>query len=204
MPTRVVLAILLATPLAAGDPPRVAGASTGRLLARGLASVYSPGDGYSGDVVGCPAVTLRLYGTRRLTVARRRALARDGLHVIAMRQELAPCGAIVEVQHGATGRSATAIVLDRGPSSCYSSRRRITRLKCPPGWLRKTIADLPPALTRLIGHDGLDLVTVHGSIAMLPSSGGSHMVPPDQPGVGPGYDQQGRRQPKLAPPGHLE
>lgn len=131
-----------------------------RVIAEAPATVYWPGDGYSGGTVGCPAASLRLYGTRRLTVARRRALDRDGLHVVAMRAELAPCGAVVAIEHEGTGLVAHGIVLDRGPYSCYRGQRRITALRCQPGWERKSFADLPPSMARELGHTGLDRVIV--------------------------------------------
>lgn len=137
---------------------------------RGTATVYWTGDPTgTGARVGCPAEALRRYGTRDLSEVRRRAFDRDGLYVVAMRAELAPCGALVVVEHEGTGRTARGIVLDRGPYSCYMGTQRVTALRCQPGWKRKSIADLPLSMAKELGHAGLDRVIVR-ALTAAPSS----------------------------------
>lgn len=116
---------------------------------RGFATTYPPDcDGCTG-LAGCPGVTLARYGTRDLATARERALARDGLHLIAMRHEDAPCGALVTVR--GQGREALAMVADHGPHGQVGpdGAWRASRLLAP-GYRWRGIADLPPALGEIV------------------------------------------------------
>ena len=117
---------------------------------RGRATTYWAGDASgTGATVGCPGVTLARYGTRDLATARERALARDGLHLIAMRRTDAPCGALVRVR--GQGREALAMVADHGPHGQVGpdGAWRASRLLAP-GYRWRGIADLPPALGEIV------------------------------------------------------
>ena len=81
----VLLTVL--TLLASPAPPE--------FIAAGDATTYSPGDKLGGgNRTGCPAASLKMYGTRKLITARRRAF-KDGLFVVALPPEYRLCGAWV-------------------------------------------------------------------------------------------------------------
>lgn len=120
----------------------------------GIASFYYPGDGQSGKLLGCRKAARQRLGHFRFEA---------GLPVIAMRsQDGGPlCGTRVVVQHGRTGRSTVAWVLDRGPfgADCSTGRRVFSaRERLPKECRWRAVADLTRTVAHRIGHDEWDPV----------------------------------------------
>jgi hypothetical protein len=59
-----------------------------------------------------------------------------------------------------TGLTTYAYKLDTGPWSAYREGRRITCIKCPLGWSRRSILDMTLSVAKVIRHNGLETVRV--------------------------------------------
>lgn len=119
----------------------------------GVATVFYPGDGQSGDTLGCVRAARRLLGSARFV---------PGLPVIAMRPgEGPPCGTRIVVEHARTRLRTVAFRLDAGPfgATCPEGRR-VVRGALPDGCVWCRVADLTRHVARQIGHDGRDPVNL--------------------------------------------
>jgi hypothetical protein len=123
-------------------------------VARGRLSVYWPGDGLAtGSVLACD------------TPRRPRRYRRGSVHV-AMRgiRRGIPCGTVVVVCSGETGRCVPAPVLDAGPWGIVRGRRwRVwTNPRPPPGWRFRSVVDVSREVWRRLGKpDFLSRVRIY-------------------------------------------
>ena len=123
-------------------------------MLQGWATIYFPGDASgTGSNLACVGAARRILG---------RTTLRASDFVIATRGKRRPfaCGQRVRITNQRTGLSVYAWKLDTGPWSCYRGDRRITALKCPDTWHRRSMVDLTPAVAAAIRHNGYERVVV--------------------------------------------
>lgn len=120
-----------------------------QLVLAGTATVYYPGDGHTPtERFACKGAARRLLGRTHL---------RPGDRVVATRLPKALCGASVEVRNPRTGLTTWALLLDRGPWSCYNRSHRWLGVRCVNG-TRRVMADLTPQVARAIRHNGKEAI----------------------------------------------
>lgn len=104
------------------------------LVLVGALSTYSPGDGHNSGTLACG-------GTLR-----------DDSHHVAIRQWRGRCGARAVVCALATARCARTTVQDAGPFGAVRDGAWEVQIALKPGWRRRAVCDLAPALWRELGR----------------------------------------------------
>lgn len=104
------------------------------LVLVGSLSAYAPGDGHNAGTLACGGVL------------------RDDSHHIAIREWRGRCGARALVCAAATARCVRTVVLDSGPWGAMRDGAWEVQIALRPGWRRRAVVDLAPALWRELGR----------------------------------------------------
>lgn len=119
-------------------PAGLTGEPARRLLLAGIATTYEPGDGSSGQPVGCIAAAVRDHGTANLS-----DLLARGVPVVATRYKTRTrprCGERVVVELVKSGRRTEAVKYDVGPwGMCvprHGTAPQAAFRRCPKGAVR--------------------------------------------------------------------